>query len=182
MISVAYAATDTVSGFSFSSLLQTPDIWLAVTFVLLMFIAIKPITKGFRVAMQIRGAKIKNKIISAKVLRADTEKLLQDYLKKQENVEEEIKAIIADAKKQAEQIRIESQEKLKEALVLREKQVMDNIALMETSALSEISAKVSDIALQASKKIIENSMDKDKDDRLISHFVSEMPATLSKVN
>ncbi len=180
MISVAYAASS--HGAEHGSILSTPEFWLFFTFSVLVAIVIVPVSRAFKVAMTVRGAKIKKRIIAAQVLRADTEKLLQDYLKKQEHVEDEIKSIVSTSKKHAENIRDEAENKLKQQLKIREKQVLDNISLLEKTALSEINAKITDITLSATQTIISNSMDVDKDNRLVDKFTSELPKTLNNID
>ncbi len=175
-ISTAYAAAP---GTPF---LESPDTWVAATFTILVLIAIRPLYRGFIMAMTIRKAKIKRKILSAKLLREETEKVLRNYKEKQKNVEEEILAIVENSKIQAEKLRQDSELKLKENLALREKQIMDNIALLEKSALAEINAKITDVTLNAVQSIIQETIDAKKDKSIVDSFVSEFPETLNKLN
>ncbi len=178
MISVAYAA----GAGEHASFIESPETWLAFAFILLFVIVVAPFTRAFRIAMIVRGAKIKKQIIAAQTLRSDTEKLLQDYLQKQENVEKEINDIVDESKVKAEEIRKEAEETLKKNLVIREKQVLDNIALLETTALAEINSKITDITLKSVQHILEETIDGATDANLIKQFSKELPNALKNMN
>lgn len=134
---------------------MNPTFWVGVAFVILLGFMIRAkvpamITK----ALDDRAAAIKAELDEAKRLREEAEKLLADYKRKRTEAESEAKAIIDNAKREAEALAAETRRGLKEGLERRTKVAEDKIARAEAQAVSEVRSTAVDVAMAAAEKLL----------------------------
>jgi F-type H+-transporting ATPase subunit b len=134
---------------------MNPTFWVGVSFAILLFFAVRAkvpamITK----ALDDRAASIKSEIEEARRLREEAEKLLADYKRKHAEAESEAKAIIDNAKREAETMAAETRRSLKEGLERRTKVAEEKIARAEAQAVSEVRGAAVDVAMAASERLL----------------------------
>ncbi len=118
---------------------MNPTFWVGVAFAILLGLMLRAkvlamITK----ALDDRAVAIKTEIDEARRLREEAEKLLADYQKKHADAENEAKAIIDNARREAEALAAETRRSLKEGLERRTKVAEDKIARAEAQAVGEV--------------------------------------------
>jgi F-type H+-transporting ATPase subunit b len=129
--------------------------WVAVAFVILMLMFIRAgVPSMITKALDDRAAGIKAEIEEARRLREDAEKLLADYKRKYAEAETEAKAIIDNARREADAMKIEADRSLKETVARRTKQAEDKIARAEAQAVGEVRAAVVETATAAAQKLL----------------------------
>ena len=112
-------------------------------------------------------------------LHREAQELLASYKRKIAEAEQEAEAIIGEAREEAQRLRAKMTEDLEHSLQRREKLAMDRIAQAETEATQEVRAMASDIALTATRTILEDTVQGDKADRLIDDAIDELPDKLN---
>lgn len=160
---------------------ESPTFWVAVSFVIFIGLAIKPLAvhRQLASALDKRGERIGKEIEEAEALREEAQKLLADYKRKQRDAVKEAEEIIAHAKAEAARLREQAQRDLEASLQRREQAAMDKIAQAEAQALTEIRNQAVDVALAATARLIADSLDQAKAASLVDEAIGELPGKLN---
>src|SRR5690606_16013893 len=137
----------------------TPEFWVAISFFALIGVFIKMgvpalITK----ALDDRADAVRKELDQARRLREEAQDLLADYQRKQRAADEEAKAIIDLARREAEAMKAESARSLKEQIERRTRLAEEKIARAEAQAVSEVRAAAVDVAMSAAENLIADKL------------------------
>ena len=157
------------------TLLQSPEFWVAVSFVI--FCAIIVYTgapKKIIEALDQRSTRIKAELDDARRLRDEAAQLLTEYQRKQRDAENEAAGIITGAKAEAERLALEAKTKMEEFVARRTQMAETKIAQAEAQALADVRAA-------AAEKILSETVKGPVSDTLIAQGITDA-ATKLKVN
>jgi F-type H+-transporting ATPase subunit b len=160
-------------------LLQNTNFWVAVSFTVFVLGTIKFAGKKITGALDAKIASIKSEIETAEKLKADTEALLADYQAKQRDAEIEAQRIIEDAKSAALGIQQMAEADLAEAMTRREAQLTERLKMLEEQTIADIQNHAAELALQATREIVVNTMDQKSGDRLIDQAIASVAKHLN---
>lgn len=177
MISTAYAATE--GGAHAEPFYLTPEFWVAVSFVIFVALVAKRAWIAMRDALDARAARIAQTIEEAKQLRAEAQSALAEIQRKQREAMKDAEGIVAMARAEAERLRKRSEEDLKTALALRERQAMDRIAQAEKQAMSEVRNVAVDVAMDATRKVLAQQIDPGKAGELVDQAIAQLPQRMN---
>jgi len=147
-------------------------IWTLVTFVVFLFVLKKlawvPITEG----LQKRESAMFDNLAAAESARIKGEKLLAEHTARLNKVEEEIRELLAQAKRDAEHTKNEILATAqKEAEATRERAVHD-IQQARDQALDELFGQVGRVVYQATEQVLGRSVTSVDNDRLIDEALA----------
>jgi F-type H+-transporting ATPase subunit b len=154
------------------------EFWIALAFIVAVGVLIKKAAPGITDGLDARAARIKDEIEEAKRLRAEAEATLAEYQRKQRDALAEAQTIVARAKEDAERIGREAEAELDAALKRREASTLDKIAQAEAKALSEVRNVAVDVAIETTKLLLVQSLDKKRASKLIDQAIEELPQRL----
>jgi F-type H+-transporting ATPase subunit b len=154
------------------------EFWIAIAFVIAVAILVKKAAPGVVGGLDARAARIKEEIEEAKRLRAEAEATLAEYQRKQRDALAEAQTIVARAKDDAERIGREAEAELEAALKRREASTMDKIAQAEAKALAEVRNVAVTVAVETTKQLLQESLDKKRGSALIDQAIEELPKLL----
>jgi len=156
------------------NLFANTDFWVAVSFVVFASVVFKLSRKAVISALDERIEKIKTDIETAENLRVEAQELLAQYQRKQRDAEIEAAKILENAKHNADQIKKEASKELKASVRRKEKQLAERIERMKQSAVEEIQAYAADLAIEATREIIVNNLDKKSNDNLVDTAIADI--------
>lgn len=156
-------------------ILHDSGVWLSFSFVIFMFILVRAGKAGFIGMLDARIEKIKAEIQTAENLRVEAQEMLAQYQRKHRDAMKESEAIIQNAKKRAEEMTRTAEAELEELAKRREQQLKDRLARLEQSAIAEIQKYAADLAIAATKEIINNQLDQASNDSLIEQSIKALP-------
>lgn len=171
---LAASATDEHS----QSLMAQPEFWLAVAFVIFVGLMAKPLGAKIAAALDSRSAAIAREIEDAAKLRDDAQSLLASYQRKSREVLKEAEQILATAETEARRIRDEATATLEASLKRREQLALDKIAQAEARAVEDVRNAAVDVALAATRELIERNLDGDKSKALVEDAIKDLPKRL----
>ena len=148
--------------------------WVAVSFLIflgLLFYLKVPQKIDFSLSESIK--KIKDEIDNAEKLKDESKNILSEYESKVSKSKEEIKNLIQRAEKQAENNIIKTNEEFHSIVENRKKTTEEKIKQMKTQAIRDMKNSSVDIAIRSVEKIIKNSIDKKKLDKIYISSVEE---------
>ena len=158
----------------------SPDFWVAVSFLIFIGILVKMgvpslITK----ALDARADAVRKELDQARRLREEAQDLLADYQRKQRAADEEAKAIIEQARREAETMKAESAKSLKEQLERRTRLAEEKIARAEAQAVSEVRAAAVDVAMSAAESLIGDKLKGDGGADLLNRSIRDLKGKLN---
>ena len=161
-------------------ILQTPDFWIAVAFVLFIGLLLyKGVPGLIGKALDDRADAIKKNLDDARQMREDAQALLAEYQRKAAEAEGEAQKIVEQARREGEALRSEAERKATEAVTRRIKLAEEKIARAEMAAIDEVRGAAVDAAIAASEKILAAKADGDIGQRLIAEGISGLKSKLN---
>ena len=161
------------------SLLEKPELWVAVAFVAFFAVVWKPLKKAVIGGLDERAERIRKELDEAQRLREEAQGLLADLQRKQRDAMQEADSILARARSEAERLQREAKAKLETDLKRREEQAMQRIAQAEQSATHEVRTAAVDVALAATRRLLEEKLDGGAQARLVDAAIRELPGKLN---
>ena len=148
--------------------------WVAISF--LIFVGV---IFYFKVPQKIDKSlvenikKIKSEINNAEKLKDEAKSMLSEYESKVSKSKEEIKNLIQKSEKQAESNIIKTNEEFHNIIENRKKAAEEKIKQMKAQAIKDVKNSSIEIAIQSVEKIIKNSIDKKKLDKIYISSIEE---------
>lgn len=155
-------------------MLNDPTFWVAVAFFvfagLMLWKARQPVLKG----LDARAERIRAELDEAQRLREEAQKALAEYKRKQRDAAKEAEDLLANARHEAELLRRQAAEDLKQTLARREKAALDKIAQAEAQAVLDVRAKAVDIAIAATAKLLSENVDPQRDLSIVDQAIKDL--------
>ena len=123
---------------------------------------------------------IKNQIDEAYRLKEDAKNILTEHEKKISNSKEEVKLMISKANEEAEKNVIKTNQDFHNLMETRKKNAEEKIKQIKNQALKDIKNASVKIAIESVEKLIKNSLDKSKLDKIYSSSIEETKLALKK--
>ena len=161
------------------SLLNNPSLWVAISFILFLALIAKPAWQFITSSLDKKIDEIRTKIEEATKLREEAQDILAAHKRKLSDAEKEADDIINQAREEAQILRTKLTQDLEIALQRREKLAMDRIAQAEADAQEEVRMLTTDIALEAARSLLADTVQNDKADALINDAIKEIPEKLN---
>ena len=162
------------------SLITKPEFWVAVSFFgfigLLIYYQV-PAMLGK--ALDDRADRIREELDEARRLREEAQALLVDYQKKREAAEEEAKAIVEQARREADSLAAETRKSLLETLERRGKLAEEKIARAEAQALAEVRSVAVDTAIAAAERVLAGKVSAQAGGGLVDQSIRNLKGKLN---
>jgi F-type H+-transporting ATPase subunit b len=177
-VSIAQAAEAAAQHAEHGGFFSEAENWVAITWIIVVALLARPVFRGIAAALDLRREKIRARIEEAERLRAEAQEMLASYQKKQRDALKEAEAIVAGAKKEAERLAAQTEAHLDELLKRREQQAVERINQAETEALREVRNKAVDIAIDATRRLISDTLTPEQSAALVDHAIKDLPNRL----
>ena len=155
--------------------------WVAVSFFIFIGILIY-----FQIPQKVKNildeniTNIKNQINEAEKLKEEAKNILSEHEKKISNSKAEVKSMINKANEDSEKNIIKTNEEFHGLMESRKKNAEERIRQMKNQALKDIKNASVKIAIESVEKLIKNSMDKSKLDKIYLSSIEETKLALKK--
>jgi F-type H+-transporting ATPase subunit b len=162
----------------FAAGLLSPNIglmfWITLTFLLVILLlrwkAWGPITSALaeretRIEESIRGAE--KALEEARLIQADNEKARRE-------AEHTAQQILREARDSADSLRAEELDKTRDQIRRMQEQATAEIEREKEGALNELRTEVADLAIQAAENILKESLDADRQRKLVDGFLDDL--------
>ena len=159
-------------------MLHNPTFWVAVGFAIFIAATWKYLWPALTGMLDARAETIKRDIAEAERLRDEAKALLDTYRKKHQASLAEAEAIVARAREEAVRIAAEASAALEQALKRHERQSLDKIAQAEAAALRDVRNQAVEIAIEAARGIVAETLKGPRGEAMIEAAIKELPAKL----
>ena len=161
-------------------LINEPETWVAVAFVIFVGILIKlGVPDMLFKQLDDRSARIKAELDEALKLRKEAEGVLAEYRRKQGEAEKVAESIILNARSEAERLAAEAKAKVEDFIARRTKMAETKIAQAEAQALAEVRAAAADAAVAAAEKILRVTTHGPAAEALIAQGIRDLKAKMN---
>ena len=123
---------------------------------------------------------IKNQINEAEKLKEDAKNILTDHEKKISSSKNKVKEMINKANEEAEKNVIRTNEEFHNFMEIRKKNAEERIRQLKNQAEKDIKNASVKIAIESVEKLIKNSLDKSKLDKIYNSSIEETKLALKK--
>ena len=155
--------------------------WVAVSFLIFIVILI-----FFKIPQKVKSLleenilSIKNQIAEAEKLKEDAKNILTDHEKKISNSKKEVKSMVSKANEEAEKNIIQKNDEFHKIMENRKKNAEEKIKQLKNQAMKDIRNASVKIAIKSVEKLLKNSLDKSKLDKIYASSVEETKLALKK--
>ncbi len=155
--------------------------WVTISFFIFIGILIYfKIPKKVTTILEQNILDIKNQIIEAEKLKEDAKNILIDHEKKISNSKNEVKEMLDKANNEAEKNVIRINKDFHNLMENRKKNADERIRQLKNQAEKDIKNASVKIAIESVEKLIRNSLDKSKLDKIYSSSIEETKLALKK--
>ncbi len=155
--------------------------WVTVSFFIFLGILIY-----FKIPQKVKGTldenilNIKNQINEAEKLKEDAKNILTDHENKISSSKNEVKLMIDKANEEAEKNVILANKEFHNLMENRKRNVEERVKQLKNQAVKDIKNASVKIAIESVEKLIKNSLDKSKLDKIYSSSIEETKLALKK--
>ena len=155
--------------------------WVTISFFIFLGILIYfKIPQKIKETLEQNILNIKNQLIEAEKLKEDAKNILAEHEKKISNSKKEVKDMIDKANEDAEKNILRTNEEFHKLMENRKKGAEDRITQLKNQAVKDIKNASVKIAIDSVEKLIKNSLDKSKLDKIYSSSLEETKLALKK--
>jgi len=155
--------------------------WVAVSFLIFIGVLVYfGIPQKIKHALEENISNIKNQIDEAEKLKEEAKNILSEHEKKISNSKAEVKTMINKANENSEKNIIETNKVFHNLMENRKKNAEERIKQMKNQALKDIKNISVKIAIESVEKLLKNSMDKSKLDKIYLSSIEETKLALKK--
>ncbi len=155
--------------------------WVTISFFIFVGILIYfKIPQKVKEILEQNILNIKNQIIEAEKLKEDAKNILIDHEKKISNSKNEVKGMIEKANDEVEKNVIKINREFHNLMENRKKNAEERIKQLKNQAEKDIKNAAVRIAIASVEKLIKNSLDKSKLDKIYDSSIEETKLALKK--
>ena len=158
----------------------------ATFWVMISFFAFIGLLIYFKIPQKIKTtleeniSNIKNQIVEAEKLKEDAKSILTEHEKKISNSKVEVKQMINKASEEAEKNVLKTNQNFHNLMEARKKNAEERIKQLKNQAIKDIKNASVKVAIESVEKLIKNSLDKSKLDKIYSSSIEETKLALKK--
>ena len=155
--------------------------WVAISFLIFIILLVY-----FKIPLKVKNIldeninQIKKQVEESEKLKEEAKRQLAEYEKRIGDSKSEVNKMIKDANDQAEKNVIKSNEIFRKLLEVRKKNTEEKIKQLKNQAIKDIKNASINIAFESVEKLMINSIDKAKLDKIYSQSIQETKLALQK--
>ena len=155
-----------------------PQFWVAVSFILFIAAIFNPVRKILTSSLDAQIKDIKNKIDEVENLKNEAQKALDELRERESKVEKEIQNLKLESEKRIAELKDISATKLTDQIEKRKILAENKIEQLVRDTNNSIKNYISSVAIEATKNILIQNLNKDKKSALIEESITEFNSIL----
>ncbi len=155
-----------------------PQFWVAVSFILFIAAIFNPVRKILTSSLDAQIKDIKNKIDEVENIKNEAQKALDELKDRETKVEKEIQNLKLESEKKIAELKNISTSKLTDQIEKRKILAENKIEQLVRDTNNSIKNYISSIAIEATKNILIQNLNKDKKSALIEESITEFNSVL----
>lgn len=148
-------------------------LWTLITFLVFLFVLSQVAWKPLMSALESREIGIMNNVQGANKARIEAEQALSDYQSKLNKAEDEVRQLLADARKAAEAARADMLATTQKEVSSLKDRALEEINQVRVQALEELFSHMATTVTKATEQVIRRSLTPADQERLVSDAVDQ---------
>ena len=155
--------------------------WVAISFLIFVILLVY-----FKIPSKVKNIideninQIKRQVEESEKLKEEAKRQLAEYEKRIGDSKSQVNKMIREANNQAEKNIIKSNEDFHKLIEIRKKSTEEKIKQLKSQAIKDIKNASVNIAFESIEKLLLNSLDKSKLDKIFSQSIEETKLALQK--
>tara|TARA_E500000331_G_C16960159_1_gene584556 strand:+ start:96 stop:581 length:486 start_codon:yes stop_codon:yes gene_type:complete len=155
-----------------------PQFWVAVSFILFIAAIFNPVRKILTSSLDAQINDIKNKLDDVENIKNEAQKALDELKEREAKVEKEIQNLQSESEKRIVAFKDTSASKLTEQIEKRKILAENKIEQLIRDTNNSIKNYISSVAIEATRNILLQNLNKDKKTDLIEESITEFNSVL----
>ena len=155
-----------------------PQFWVAVSFILFIAAIFNPVRKILTSSLDVQIKDIKNKIDEVENIKNEAQKALDELKDRETKVEKEIQNLNLESEKRIAELKNISASKLTDQIEKRKILAENKIEQLVRDTNNSIKNYISSVAIEATRNILIQNLNKDKKSALIEESITEFNSVL----
>ena len=160
------------------SFFAEPANWVAIAIILFALLFGRKLWKALAQILDARANAIRAELDEASRLRQEAEAMLSDAQARRDAAVAEARKLLEGAQAEATRVAAAAAAEAEAATRRRERMALDRIAAAEKAAIDEVRVTAAEVATQAARQVIADTLTRDADARLVDQAISQLPASL----
>lgn len=152
-------------------------IWGTVCFVLLLILVAKFVFPSINAMFAERRTNIEGKLDQAELERQQAQQLLKEYQQKLDDAQVEVRRLLDQARTNADRLENELRVKAEDQARRIVERAQETINVERDRALQSLRQEVGGLAVDLATKVVGESLDRDRQLRLIDQYLTELEST-----
>jgi F-type H+-transporting ATPase subunit b len=152
-------------------------LWGSIAFLLVFFVLWRFAFPRIGELLRARTEKIQGEMEQAEETRREADRILADYRRQLATARDEANGIIEEARRTAEQLRKDLQEKAEREAQGTVQRAQEEIRAERDRVMQELKAQVGTLSVQLAERVVGASLDARRHKQLIDSYIEEVAAT-----
>lgn len=162
-----------------SALLHDPTIWVLFSFILFVGLAFKFGRQSVLSSLDSRIESVRKEIATAENLKAEAQKLLNEYQQKQAEAVRDAGKMVEQAQAQARELSARAEQDFTATMQRKEVMMKERLTRMEETAMDDIRRYAAELAISATTQIIAQKMDENSAQKLADESIRKISDNLN---
>ncbi|MAT15800.1 MAG: ATP synthase F0 subunit B [Planctomyces sp.] len=157
---------------------EEPDLvlWSFITFLLFLFVLGKFAWGPLNENLKARERGIRENIAAAETARLEAEKMLADHKVQLASTQDQVKAIIAEAHRDADEVRQKLMAAAQREVEGLKQRTLDDLERAKQQAIKELFDTMTDQVVLTTEHVLGRALQREDQDRLINEALAQLPA------
>lgn len=161
------------------TLLHDPTIWVLFSFILFVGLAFKFGRQSVLSSLDSRIESVRKEIATAENLKAEAQKLLNEYQQKQAEAVRDAGKMVEQAQAQARELAARAEQDFTATMQRKEVMMIERLTRMEETAMDDIRRYAAELAISATTQIIAQKMDENSAQKLADESIRKISDNLN---
>jgi F-type H+-transporting ATPase subunit b len=157
---------------------RDPEFWVLLSFVFFIVLFGGRLWKMIASTLDSRAASIRAELEEAAKLRAQAEEMLRQAQADRAAALEEARSLVKSAREEAARLGQAAHDEAEASAKRRERMALERIAAAEKAAISDMRLTAADVAVQAARVVIADTLSADEDAGLVDGAIASLPSRL----
>ena len=149
-------------------------VWGSLSFIILFGLMAKLAYPAIKKGMEARSNRIRENLDDAERVKGEAEAILEEYQRQLADARNESNRIIEEARQTADQLRRDLMQRAEAEVAELRQRSRDDIAAAQERATADLQARVGELAIELAEKVVEASLDRDANMRLIESYIQSV--------
>ncbi len=149
-------------------------IWGTISFVVLFVLLWKFAWPGLKNGMDSRTERIRDDLGAADTAKAEAEQILEDYKAQLADARNESARIIEESRQQADALRHDQEQRLQGELAAMRERASADVEAAKQQAVADLRREVSTLAINAAELVVQRNLDRPTQEQLVENYINQL--------